>query len=67
MATIKEAVSKIREVGVSNARIVPSGPKVKLEVKTTSGWVTLLTCERNIAEDLINQATRTDGNRVILG
>jgi hypothetical protein len=64
MATIKEAVDKIRQVGTTNARITPVGNRCKIEIYTGKEWVTLLSnLERNIAEDVIRQAT----NRVILG
>ncbi len=65
MATVKEAVEKIRQVGVDNARITQLGNgKAKIEVKTKAGWVSVLNnVSSGIAEDILRQAT----NKVILG
>lgn len=65
MATVKEAVEKIRQVGVDNARITQLGNgKAKIEVKTKAGWVSVLSnINSRIAEDILRQAT----NKVILG
>lgn len=64
MATIKEAVDKIRQVGTNNTRITPVGNKCKIEVNIGGNWAALLSnLDRNVAEDIIRQAT----NRVILG
>jgi hypothetical protein len=65
MASLKEALNKIREVGPTNTRITPvSGTKnVKIEVQANGAWVTVVTdVTRMMAEDILNQAV----NRVIL-
>lgn len=65
MATVKEAVEKIRQVGLDNARITQLGNgKAKIEIKTKAGWVSVLSSVNSgIAEDILRQAT----NKVILG
>jgi hypothetical protein len=63
--TIKEITEKIRNVGPNNYRIVSiSQNKVKLEINTPQGWVSILSgVTRQMAEDTIRQAT----NKVIMG
>jgi hypothetical protein len=65
MSRFSEAVKKVREVGASNARIVPTqGRKFKVEILSNGSWVTVLRdLEHPIAEDVIRQAT----NKVLLG
>ena len=64
MRTIKEAVERIKQVGIENARVVREGDKAKIEIKTPNGWVTVLpNVNPNAAEDIMRQAT----NKVILG
>lgn len=65
MATVKEAVEKIRQVGLDNARIIQLGNgKTKIEIKTKAGWVSVLSnVNSGIAEDILRQAT----NKMLLG
>jgi|APFre7841882654_1041346.scaffolds.fasta_scaffold156373_2 hypothetical protein len=65
MATIREAVEKIKSVGVENTRITPTTPgKCKIEIKQNNAWVTILE-DVNIksADDIIRQAS----SRLLLG
>jgi len=65
MATVKEAVEKIRQVGLDNARIIQLGnDKAKIEIKTKAGWVSVLSSVNSgIAEDILRQAT----SKMLLG
>jgi hypothetical protein len=66
---INEAVQKIKQVGGSNARIVPmTGEnitgKCQIEIREGNDWHAIVTgLTQRMAEDLVLQAT----NRVLLG
>jgi hypothetical protein len=69
-ANINEAIQKIKQVGASNARIVPEPGQSavdgnhRIEVREVTGWVPVVTgIKRKMAEDIVAQAV----NRVILG
>lgn len=64
MTTFREAIEKIRDA--KETRIVPltGSDKVKLEILTPGGWVTVWRdVSKNIAEDMIRQSR----NRILLG
>ena len=63
--TIKEAVEKIRKVGLENVRKVPdTNGTVQLQIKINQQWCTIMeNVIASSADDIIRQAS----NRVILG
>ena len=66
MTNLKEAINKIREVGMTSTRITPitNSNKVKIEININGSWVTLLSgITHSMAEDAIRQAN----GRLILG
>lgn len=69
-ANINEAVQKIKQVGVSNTRVVPMpGQSVvdglhQVEIREGSAWRAVVTgVTKPMAESIVSQAS----NRVILG
>jgi hypothetical protein len=56
-------LQKIREAESTRITPIPGSKKVNLQIKTKSGWATILTTDQSIAEDTIRQAT----SRVICG
>lgn len=69
MVNINEAVVKIRKVGPSNVRAVPSegqttSGRYNIEIKEGNTWNSIAECpNRKMADDIISIAT----NRTILG
>lgn len=65
MPTLKEAVQRIKQIGVENIRKVPtSNGRVDIQAKQGNGWVTILeNVQASAADDIIRQAS----NRVMLG
>jgi hypothetical protein len=54
---LQETLSRIREVGLENARVMPAGSKrSKVQIKTAAGWETLIETNNQIAEDILVQA-----------
>lgn len=69
-ANINEAVQKIKQVGLSNARVVPMpgqsvvGGLHQIEIRENSVWLAVVTgITETMAESIVAQAA----NRVILG
>jgi hypothetical protein len=58
MRSLQETLVKIREAGLENTRVmpVPGTKKSSVQVKKSSGWVTVLTTDSAIAEDVLRQA-----------
>lgn len=65
MKNLSETIQQIKKHGPQNAKIIPNeNGKYKIVISTPQGQVTIANnLNRNIAEDIIRQAT----NRVILG
>lgn len=61
---LTEAVQRIRSAQSHRVSSMPNSNKVKIEVSTGDGWVTIMKdITRGMAEDIIRQAS----NKVILG
>jgi hypothetical protein len=65
MSDFRNAVAKIKKVGVENTRISPEiNGKCILEIKEDGEWTTILKpMKKTMLEDVISQAS----NKVILG
>lgn len=68
-ANINNAIDRIKQVGLTNVRIVPMagqtvGGSQQIEIREGKEWNPLVSgLTRRMAEDIVNQAS----NRVILG
>jgi hypothetical protein len=61
---MNEAVTKIKQIGTANTRIIESSGACSIEVYQDGKWDPLVVgVTKRIAEDIVSQAT----NRVILG
>lgn len=65
MATIKEAVEKIKRVGISNARATPTTTpgKSNIEINENGNWVVVL---ENVNTGAVSDIIRQASNRLIV-
>lgn len=62
-----EAISHIKRVGASNARVVPSDSgQFQVEIRENGNWA-LLECTKGMTQTLANELIVQATNRVILG